>query len=192
LQRNNHHLIALVLTALLVGSSLLSPLIYAANLTKQAFIQLSLQPSQADPKSVTTKQTLWLDDELQAKIHSILDHNYPKLRLKYWQNQYNLNDQLHFQTLWFLEEIGKEKPISFAVSVINDRVSLIRVLKFRESRGGEIQMLSFSEQFYQLGLNQDNQLDQNIDGITGATMSVSAMKKITRLALMLHQEVKPK
>ncbi len=31
-------------------------------------------------------------------------------------------------------------------------------------------------------------LDRHIDGISGATLSVNAMKKMARLALLLHQE----
>ena len=44
-------------------------------------------------------------------------------------------------------------------------------------------------EFNNIGLDPDNKLDQQIDGITGATMSVVAMKKITQLALVLHDEV---
>lgn len=50
-------------------------------------------------------------------------------------------------------------------------------------------MSSFTEQFTNIGLNDESRLDQNIDGITGATMSINAMKKIVRLAIMLHNEV---
>ena len=91
-----------------------------------------------------------------------------------------------------MDEIGKERPISFGISIINGGVDLIKVIKFRESRGGEIQMEAFSEQFNQASLNNESRLDKSIDGITGATMSVSAMKKIARVALTLHQVVSTK
>lgn len=129
-----------------------------------------------------TIKTLWLNDEIQAKITEILEHSYPKLRLRYW-----LHDD---QTVWFLDEIGKERPISFGISVKSQRINLIKVLEFRESRGGEIHMQAFTEQFDQIKLTDDNKLDKHIDGITGATMSVTAMKKIARVALMLDQEVR--
>lgn len=157
-----------------------------ANLSKKEFHSLAFKQNinQAENKS------LWLDKSLQQKINKILNHNYPKLRLRYKRF---ISDELQ-QTSWFLDEIGKEKPISFGISIINDRVDLIRVIKFRESRGGEIQMQAFEQQFNQAGLNDELFLDKNIDGISGATMSVNAMKKITRVALMLHrlvmQEVK--
>lgn len=169
---------------------------YSSSLTKKEFLDLAFDPSNShspnntlNPTKQLTKKTLWLDKSLQENINQILHHDYPKLRLHYWlytDDEKASKAEPTFQTIWFLDEIGKEKPISFAVSIINGQVDLIRVLKFRESRGGEIQMLAFSEQFKNIGLNQQQLLNKNIDGITGATMSVSAMKKITRVALMLN------
>lgn len=158
------------------------------NLTKKEFLALAIKNTNSSEVQKPETKTLWLDKKIQSKVSSILDHNYPKLRLRYQQ----IRAEEYFQTVWFLDEIGKERPISFAVSVINNRVDLIRVLTFRESRGGEIQMQAFSQQFDQVGLNSESLLDKNIDGITGATMSVSAMKKITRLAIILHRIVSTK
>lgn len=159
---------------------LAAPLSVAAKtISKKEFIAMAFTDTKSQPKP----ETLWLNDDLQAKATAILDHRYPKLRLRYWL------DPANKQTVWFLDEIGKERPISFGISVINDRVDLIKVLAFRESRGGEIRMASFTEQFNNIGITDDTGLNRTIDGITGATMSVIAMKKITRLALVLHKEV---
>ena len=163
---------------------------------KLALFVLLLQPSLAEAKTYLTKKeflsqvfaevspekkTLWLDNELQTQLSAILDHKYPKLRLNYWQHE--------DQTVWFMEKIGKEKPITFGISIKADRVHQIRVLAFRESRGWEIKMKAFTDQFDNIGTDENNNLDQHIDGITGATMSVNAMKKITRAALMLAKHV---
>jgi hypothetical protein len=164
---------------LIISLLLASQVVNAGNkITKNEFQKVALKQNFAQAEN----RTLWLDKEIQLKINQILDHNYPKLRIRYKK----FSDDSNFQTVWFLDEIGKERPISFGVSIINDRVDLIKVIKFRESRGGEIQMEAFSEQFSQAALNNESRLDKNIDGITGATMSVSAMKKITRVALTLH------
>lgn len=48
---------------------------------------------------------------------------------------------------------------------------------------------AMSELCLHAGLNADHRLDQSIDGITGATLSHRAAKRITRLALILHQQV---
>lgn len=159
-------------------------------ISKDEFIAMALDSSVTSPTSASRSGTdslqsksLWLKDELQKKIITILDHPYSKLRLRY------LTNPTLKQTIWFLDEIGKERPISFAVSIIDRRISLMKILEYRESRGGEIRMQSFTDQFKQIGVTENSKLDQPIDGISGATMSVTAMKKIARLALMLDVEV---
>ena len=154
-------------------------------LSKDEFTAMAIGSSSANSDNLLQSESLWLDDELQVKITKILDHPYSKLRLRY------LTNLKLKQTLWFLDEIGKERPISFAVSIIDRRISLMKVLQYRESRGGEIRMQVFTDQFNQIGVKSNSKLDQHIDGITGATMSVTAMKKIARLALMLDVEVRP-
>ncbi len=129
--------------------------------------------------------TLWLNQAIQSEIKTILDHPYAKLRLRYKISQ----SQQSPTTIWFLDEIGKERPISFAVAVKNQQIIQIKVLEFRESRGYEIHIPAFSQQFDNIGVDENGKLNKNIDGITGATMSVNAMKKISRVALLLHEIV---
>ncbi len=129
--------------------------------------------------------TLWLNQSIQSEIKAILDRPYAKLRLRYKISE----SQQSPTTIWFLDEIGKERPISFAVAVKNQQIIQIKVLEFRESRGYEIHIPAFSQQFDNIGVDQEGRLNRNIDGITGATMSVNAMKKISRVALLLHEIV---
>ncbi len=65
----------------------------------------------------------------------------------------------------------------------------MQVLIYRESHGSEVQYPFFSDQFNQLELNEDNQLNKSIDGISGATLSVNALTCLARLALYLDREV---
>lgn len=174
----------LVFLVFLLSPPLLSAQIY---MNQSEFLTLVSQRSSSKPLSNPKfkSKAIWLKKEIQSHIKSILDHNYAKLRIRYKINP----DHESPTTVWFLDEIGKERPISFGISVKNDQIQLIRVLEFRESRGYEIHIPAFSKQFEQAGLNHDGNLNQNIDGITGATMSVSAMKKIARLAIYLHKTV---
>ena len=57
------------------------------------------------------------------------------------------------------------------------------VLNYRESRGGEVRHPNFLKQYQGADLQKDYQLDKNIDGISGATLSVRAMGRMARLAL---------
>jgi len=152
-------------------------------MTQDQFLELASEQQPATTEFKT--KTLWLKKEIQTKIKSILNHKYPKLRVRY-----KISDNLETSTsIWYLDEIGKERPISFGVSVKDNRIQIIRVLEFRESRGFEINIPAFAKQFENAGSDISDKLDQNIDGITGATMSASAMKKIARLALFLHKTV---
>lgn len=157
-------------------------------MSEPAFVEL-VESSLTDANQLSSK-TLWLKKPMQEKIKRILNHKYPKLRLRY-KTLSPLENSAPSQitTIWFLEEIGKEKPISFGISVKNSNVQLIRVLEYRESRGYEVHIPAFTEQFDQIGVDNNGLLDKDIDGITGATMSVNAMKKIARLSILLHNTV---
>ena len=66
-----------------------------------------------------------------------------------------------------------------------------KVLIFREIRGWEIKYPAFTRQF--IGASFDGkELSQNIDGISGATLSFWAMTKIAKIALFLDQYIKNK
>ena len=125
-------------------------------------------------------QVLWLKGDIKMTAEEILGHRYPGLRIRYWGG-----DQ---RTAWILEEIGKEKPITVGLVVNPQGMELVRVLEFRESRGWEVRHPFFTEQFQGIGLTAERELDQPIDGISGATLSVRALKKLARLALYLHQQ----
>ncbi len=122
-------------------------------------------------------KTLWLDTAMQAEILKILGHRYPVMRLRYWSEGH--------RSAWILEEIGKEEPITVGIVVNRQKIELIKVLEFRESRGGEVRHPFFTRQFEGAGLRDDRDLDRSIDGISGATLSVRALTKLSRLALYL-------
>lgn len=126
-------------------------------------------------------RVLWLTKEIKKTSVEILGHPYRTLRIRYWGN-----DQ---QTVWVLEEIGKELPIT-AGFVISKKGEMLktRILIFRESRGGEIHYPFFTSQFANVQLTENLELNKHINGITGATLSVRAIKKLAKLALFLHQQ----
>ena len=131
-----------------------------------------------------TWRTLWVTKSLRAEAEKILGHSFNGVRLRYW-------GQLN-RTAWVFDEIGKERPITIGVVVDHHKIDQVQVLTFRESRGGEIRYPFFTDQFVGLGLSADENepylLDNSIDGISGATLSVRAVKKVAALALFFHQQ----
>jgi hypothetical protein len=131
--------------------------------------------------SAPQAQSLWLDDAMQTKLKPIFGRNYQAPRLRYWSSG--------GKTAWILEDIGKEFPITAGFVVRNGEIERARVLIYRESRGGEIQYPGFLKQFSGARL-QDDQLTPGVDGISGATLSVWAMQRMARAALMLTASIR--
>lgn len=123
------------------------------------------------------RETLWLDKDIKAQAKAILLHDFAPLRVRYWR----VGDR----TAWSFDEVGKERPITMGVVVSAGAIEKIEVLVYRESRGAEIRHPFFTEQYFGAKL-QDQRLDKDIDGITGATMSVRAATRVATLALLLH------
>lgn len=128
-----------------------------------------------------TPNIIWLSGERKSSVQQMLGHDYPAMRLRYWCQAK--------RSAWVLEEIGKELPITIGVTVRNDAIVNVQVLEFRESRGWEVRYPFFTDQFHEARLAGTDQLDRNIDGITGATLSVGAVTRMARVALILHENI---
>lgn len=126
-------------------------------------------------------EMLWLVGELQPAVRAILEHDYPAARVRYWRGG--------TRTVWVLDEIGKEMPITVGVAINNGAVERVKVLVYRESRGWEVKSPAFTAQFSGARLAEGQRLDRHIDGISGATLSVRALSRLTRLALLFDQHV---
>ena len=124
---------------------------------------------------------IWPDSGLKAQIRDILGHEYTGLRIRYWKQD--------DRTAWILDEIGKEKPITTGIVVNQGRIERVRVLVFRESRGWEVRHAFFTDQFDNAALKTGSELDRTIDNISGATLSVRAVTRLARVALLLDQAV---
>lgn len=125
---------------------------------------------------------LWLTGDIAETAEKLLEHKPTARRIRYWQ-QGNYS-------AWILNETGKHKPITVGIVVRDAHIETLKVLIFRENRGWEVQSRGFTQQFDRASLTPQNRLNQSIDGITGATLSVRALKRMARLALYLSQHIK--
>ncbi|GGI71243.1 FMN-binding protein [Shewanella gelidii] len=139
--------------------------------TKSDFVSTAFAGESPKPK------VLWINGEIKPSIEAILAHKFNKLRLKYWQQA--------DESVWIMNEIGKESPITVGIHVKQGKIAKTKVLEYRETRGGEVRHDFFTNQFIDAQLQADHQLDKHIDGITGATLSVRALTKLSRIALYL-------
>ena len=124
---------------------------------------------------------IWIKGELRQQIEDILQHKYNAKRIRYWKQKQ--------RSVWILNEIGKKKPITVGITIDNNKIKQLKVLIFRETRGWEVRYPFFSKQFNEVSLANENNLSHPIDGISGATLSVRALTKLARIALLLNQHI---
>jgi len=154
---------------------LLTPSLYAKGvfMTAEQFLQHSF------PDAKPETQTLWLKPEQKAEISEFLYRDFRKLRVRYWHQG--------ARSAWIFDEIGKERPITIGLVLNGEHIESVKILAFRESRGWEVKYDFFTDQFQGIKLTDNNRLDDYIDGITGATLSVKAVKRAAQLALFLNR-----
>lgn len=131
--------------------------------------------------SLPTKQFLWMNDNLKKREKTIFGYNKKTLRHPYYQ--------LNNRRIWILHSIGKEMPITMGFVVEHKQIVSAHVLIYRETRGGEIRLPAFTAQFVDSQLTSEDKLNKNIDGISGATLSVKASTKMAQLALVLDEQL---
>lgn len=135
----------------------------------------------------STLKVVRLTSESQREIKQIVGQPYPAKRIRYWKQGE--------RSAWIIDQIGKTEPITVGVVVEQGKILELKILVFRESRGAEVRHSFFTDQFLGLNLSPSKKLSDHVDGITGATLSVVAVKKVARLALYLDQfasSIKPK
>ena len=161
------------LSVLLVFAMLLPALATAESVyeTHAEFLNRAFGESPPEPGII------WLSGERKSTVRQLLGHDYPALRLRYWCQA--------GRSAWVLEEIGKELPITVGIIVENDYIKNLRVLTYRENRGGEVSTPSFTDQFNHIERLENGALNTKIDGISGATLSVQALTRLASMALYL-------
>ena len=128
------------------------------------------------------KSTVWVVGELRDNINEVLNGaDSTPVRYRYWRE--------NNRTLWVLDSIGHSNPITAGVVVEDGKIHDISVLIYRENRGHEIQGRHHRGQYYGSALDDKNKLNTPINGISGSTLSVNAMKRMARVALLLHNDV---
>jgi hypothetical protein len=141
-----------------------------------AFLQETFSNNVPEP------ELLNVTPDMQREIARILRRSYRAQRLRYWREG--------SRTAWILEEIGRYRPITVGLVVSGGALETVRVLIFRESHGWEVRHDFFTDQFKGLTLDEQSNLSGRIDGISGATLSVNALRNLARFALYLDRTVR--
>ncbi|TAK01563.1 MAG: FMN-binding protein [Candidatus Manganitrophaceae bacterium] len=89
-----------------------------------------------------------------------------------------------------LEVVGKERPITFLIGIRPDgEIRGVEVLVYRESRGSEIRNPRFMAQFVKKKIDNPLRLGDDVESISGATLSSRAATYAVRKALAIFEVV---
>ena len=82
--------------------------------------------------------------------------------------------------------LGKVKPITYIVIFETDfSVKSVDIIKYREQYGGAVENKEWLSQFISKTVESELELNSNIDGISGATISAKAIAKGVKRILYL-------
>ena len=135
--------------------------------------------SDSFPGRVPAPKVIWISAKLRSRIEEIVKHRYKEFRLRYWAQGR--------KTVWILHDTVRSRLVSVGIAVDGSRIQKVEILLSTSKRGKLIRNHSLTDQFRGAALSPDNELDRNIDGISGATLSVAAVSRLAQLALFLHK-----
>ena len=126
---------------------------------------------------------LALDAAMQAQITAAFGRAYPQSQLRYWK--------ANGRSAWIIDDIGKKGyQITTSGFVVKDKsIDFARVLIYRESRGEQIAEASWLKKLTGRKL-AGPALDQEVDNVSGATLSVKMMQHMAAAALVLDSLAK--
>jgi len=171
----------IALFLLLAGPTLLWPALAPA---EEIYVKAEDYIAAALDRKPGKPHVLWVTRDIKPMIRMILRGEKSPLRYRYYRTGN--------RTVWILDIIGKTLPITTGITIENGKVIDMTVLTYRESHGSEIRYPAYRQQFNDIGLTEKLLLSKPVNGISGATLSSNAMKKIVRLALYLDSRVMEK
>jgi Na+-translocating ferredoxin:NAD+ oxidoreductase RnfG subunit len=131
------------------------------------------------------KEKKWLTETEREAVGKILGEKYKERRVTYYFGMDKEGQPIGAMVIG--NEIGRSYPITFMVVIDPDgTVKDVEVMVYREPHGWEVRFESFLSQFF--GRNGGDPFD-NINNITGATLSVRSMTKGVKKAVAEFQVI---
>ena len=121
--------------------------------------------------------------KIKKQIQNQIKQKFYRDQIYYWTIK--VDEKIHYALMD--NTIGKTMPITFLI-IFNENQEVIHssVIKYREAYGGEISGKNWLAQFISMKQDSLYKYGKEIDGITGATLSVKSFTKgISKLSLLL-------
>ena len=133
------------------------------------------------------KKKVWLSDTQKTAIQKILGNQieYRERRVTHYFGLDEADKPIGAMVIG--NEIGRSYPITFMVVInLDGTVKDVEIMVYREPHGWEVRFESFMSQFF--GRDGGDPFD-NINNITGATLSVRSMTKGVKKAVAEFQVI---
>ena len=133
-----------------------------------------------------------LDRQIKKEVENQVKQKFYRDKLYYW----TISQRDTTIAYAFLDNVvGKSMPITFMVILnIDGDIINANVIKYREAYGSEVGNKGWLQQFINFNNNSDYSIGNDVDGISGATISVKSMskgmQKITALYSLIQNQLK--
>ncbi len=133
---------------------------------------------------------LTLDKQIKKEVENQVKQKFYRDKLYYWTIS-QVDTTIAYA---FLDNvIGKSMPITFMVILnIDGDIISANVIKYREAYGSEVGNKGWLRQFINFNNNSNYNIGKDIDGISGATISVKSMSKGIHKIVTLYPLIKNK
>ena len=151
-------------------------------LIAEAKIYLSIEQAQKIlmPHKQLSKMPMIITDDLQEKMRTASSIRHPFQGDQIWKT----NDGG-----WFIvdEVVGKHEMITYAVGINPDgSIKQLEILEYRESYGFEVSEASWRQQFVGKKVASPLKLNQDIQNISGATLSSKHLTDGVKRLMVMH------
>ena len=177
-------LFLLCLTVLLGAQLIAEP----STFSEQVYYTQDQALSYVYPKATTfDKQDLHLSDDQMSRIQDTLGWDVQENHFTYF-NVFKDDDFLGYAMI--INEKGKYRPITFLAAISPEfMVKDVVVMVYREKIGSAVRKKRFLKQFKNKSLADAIQVDNDIMGISGATISSWSLAAGVKKALVILEDV---
>ena len=146
--------------------------------------------SQFDVDVSIYMHTFKLDTELKVLVQNKVKQRFYRDELYYWNIS---NNDTTIAYALMDNVLGKSMPITFLVILNNEgNILASEVIKYREAYGSEVGNKNWLAQFTYFNDTTYFKVGKNIDGISGATISVISLSKGIQKIAVLFSLIKDK
>ncbi len=154
----------------------------------RAYLTQAQALKQVFPEATVSRERVFvLADSLRAELARELGYP-PREHLVSFHEGFRGEERLGYAIV--MNAVGKTLPITFMVGIrVDGTVDQVLLMAFREPRGYEVERAVFRRQYRGKSVVDPIRRGRDIRNISGATLSVDAMSRGVKRALVLYEHL---